>query len=670
MDLKEAISAPPLSLSVPDLQSLGENDLNRPLKRSSSSTELLYEKAMQRFYQAVKLDEAEMEKKRQKSVERSSSRPRAISPIASSESRGEKVKEIAKANELSDETEEWSEETPTGSAEESMTDTDSIGRDIRQEIVEAQRKRSISKEPLPSALFEDDYTDSTASTPSVSISESVDSMEQFLNSVRSASTSTTNIRGTMNDELETYHPRMDGIRAFSPLRSPEPGQAAIVLSKPSPLPDPYYVPKPILKRSSKENTAIENFIANENNNNDNNQLSTAANQQVVEEIIDIKEQKPTKKDEKPSKKEEKAEKPVKEKSEKRGFLHLFDRKKAPSNENLKKTSTEAIAEPKTATQKKPTLTRMGSTEAEKNKKLQLRQNSMEENKVAIDHYSDLVRELSSRHPVDKPKVPLYMDSGALRAAAERAEWEEKQAVIKSEQDEREAERKRIKAEEEAEERKRLEELTLKLQQFQPPSPKPRSRSNSMQKDLVEISVEQTHSITYSLREIKPNGIQESSLRRSSLEPPTIGADTSSTVVKRNAFVRQRTDPGTSSNRSRSKSPLSQQKTSLTSTVLRVTRLPIEDHLSKIDIHVDDLSRSASPEPFRCRTPDQIQVEAETNVKSTISYLTDVALLLFASWLYFFRDARLAIPVLVLMIYRQLKDAIEEKLQRFKRWKRS
>lgn len=60
---------PPLSLSVPDLQDYAAQQMNQPLRRSASSTELLYEKAMQRFYKAVELDEAEMERKRGMSVE-------------------------------------------------------------------------------------------------------------------------------------------------------------------------------------------------------------------------------------------------------------------------------------------------------------------------------------------------------------------------------------------------------------------------------------------------------------------------------------------------------------------------------------------------------------------------------------------------------------------------
>lgn len=69
LELEEAIAPPPISLSVPDLQDYVAQQMNQPLRRSASSTELLYEKAMQRFYQAVELDEAEMERKRSMSVE-------------------------------------------------------------------------------------------------------------------------------------------------------------------------------------------------------------------------------------------------------------------------------------------------------------------------------------------------------------------------------------------------------------------------------------------------------------------------------------------------------------------------------------------------------------------------------------------------------------------------
>lgn len=57
LDLKEAIEETPLCLSTPNLYDLSNHNPFQPLRRSASSSELLYEKAMQRFYQAVQLEE-------------------------------------------------------------------------------------------------------------------------------------------------------------------------------------------------------------------------------------------------------------------------------------------------------------------------------------------------------------------------------------------------------------------------------------------------------------------------------------------------------------------------------------------------------------------------------------------------------------------------------------
>lgn len=59
LDLKEAIEETPLSLSTPNLYDLSQHNPFQPLRRSASSSELLYEKAMQRFYQAVQLEETQ-----------------------------------------------------------------------------------------------------------------------------------------------------------------------------------------------------------------------------------------------------------------------------------------------------------------------------------------------------------------------------------------------------------------------------------------------------------------------------------------------------------------------------------------------------------------------------------------------------------------------------------
>lgn len=59
-------------------------------------------------------------------------------------------------------------------------------------------------------------------------------------------------------------------------------------------------------------------------------------------------------------------------------------------------------------------------------------------------------------------------------------------------------------------------------------------------------------------------------------------------------------------------------------------------------------------------------------RSVFSYLADVAMFLVACWLYAFKDERLAVPFLVLMVYRQLHKAIKRKLPKLPQlpWKRS
>lgn len=650
LDLKEAIFAPPLSLSTPDLHDISAHEPLYPLRRSASSSELLYEKAMQRFYEAVQLDEAEMARKKSVNVE-----PNSLDKVNSSDCIRVNNKRVNDKNEFdlqfqndkySSKLQQTHRTTELFDDDESKQSDweDDYNRDLRQEIIESQdKRRSLSREPLPSALYEDDYTDSTASSVSVSASASVESIEQFLNSVRSASSSTTNIRASSNDELETYHPQME-VRSFSPYRKPDPGQAAVILNRPIPLPDPDYIPKPILKRPPNENVTSD--------------------KPIVEPIP----------------------KPPPTKPEKRGFLQLF--KKTPSNENIKKSKNNNSPNDKKALDEE----KFKEKAQDKTKVDDEQQSSKEENKVVIDHYSDLVRELGGRA---KPKVPLYLNSEALREVNARADWEEQEAAVKAEKEQTDIamNAKQLKDDQDEEEAARVRELTNKLNQFQNVGVRERSRSNSVQRDLVEISVEQTNTISYSLREIKQpafssndpspnadtNHIMEpfktithpNYANRNELVMGTQSVLTSHTKTSESSIPLQRRTSDSSNQiegwpesrmnrRSHSKSPMSQQRTSVSSTVLKVTRMPIQENYADIAI---DLLPSVSPAP-RCQTPEQLQIEAEINVKSSLSYTTDLAMFLFACWLYLFKDARLAVPILILMVYRQAKNAIEKKLQKW------
>lgn len=114
---------------------------------------------------------------------------------------------------------------------------DNEDRDLRQEIFERHHKQDSRRHLSEDNLYENDYTESTASTGSSSISNSTESMEYFMQSVRSASRTSSIPQENPDEDLKTYHPRME-MRALSPYRTPEPGQSAVILNKPVPLPDP------------------------------------------------------------------------------------------------------------------------------------------------------------------------------------------------------------------------------------------------------------------------------------------------------------------------------------------------------------------------------------------------------------------------------------------------
>lgn len=607
---------------------------------------------MERFYQAVEIEKkaaaelslaksmkAKLNTKKETNTDNKSDQNKQTDSI--------KIESLSKYNEQQDETNlrnrnDYNEKFDSIESDQissSELDED-YDRDIKKEILEAERKQSLSvHESFPSALYEEDYTDSTASSASLSTTASTESIEQFMNTMRTSSAlGNASRKSSMNDELETYHPRMESPRALSPktlsssprplsppnaYRTPEPGQAAVILTKPLPLPDPDYVPKPILKRPSIDNSAKENDTQQDDQ-------KTKTN-----------------------------------KTEKKKFLQLFDKKKTPSAEDLKKSpspqSKKNISKSGGETKAVEENVKTKAKEVEKEKTLQRRQSSIEENKVAIDHYSDLVRELGGSK---KPKVPLYLNSEALSQLAAETEDEEMQVSPA------------------APSKEQLNKNTDTLKSNEIVKQEPAS------KDYVEISVEQTKSISYLVREIKrdqtPSNERVCSPTAQNLAETCVSSDGGSSagvIAKRKPLTRMRSNSSTrskqtespgpgmysaaarrpesrTSTRSQSKSPASQQRTSLTSTVLKVQRFPIRD--------VNSIRRSPSVSPVpRTKTPEQMFEEAEIKVKSSLNYATDFTMFLLACWLYMFKDARLAIPILVLMVYRQVKNALEKKMPKWK-----
>lgn len=555
------------------------------LKRSVSSTELLYEKAMARFYKAMELDDREQMKKKsaQASAEAFTQQPMLPPvPLNRSPSRNSIERGMARKSPLR---RRLSGEMPEVSINPSETETT---RKLKMKLptytlLDFQPKRSLyPQESLDDPDYfshVDDYTDDyTESTESSGESET----EKFKRRVREHGRPKTSLT---EDELDTYHPRN---RMTSPYASPDSDQAVEVLSKPYALPSPDFIPKPILKRP----TSMEGDS-----------------------------------DDKRSKR-----KSSKTKTQRKTLSQLFDRKASTagreSEEKVDNSEGEVDSKTSEVQLRDPEERRGSSSTREKAKqlKMEMRQSSIEEQKVAIDHYSDLVKEKGNWRTAT---VPLYLNADDLKKAA---------AVLAADDLEQ------LNCEPEL-----LDLQAISLDDGLKLSPSARV-IKSFKTDVV---IQEKNSVADVDREAIQESVVESrgrpprQIHREPAErvlstasrPPSLGSRNSSAVRRTGRTPVEARLASKTRERSTSKSPLT------------VNRRPLA---MKGDISE---RRSPTPRPMTPREELQQQQEIDTKVKSTMSYTTDCVLFVVACWVYLFKDARVALPIVLLLVYRHIRDHI-------------
>lgn len=736
----DSILPPQLSLSTPEL------GLEAPpapaMRRCVSSTELLYEKAMQRFYQAVKLEETE---RTASSIRRSESvdpRPVVKKKLGSfGEADAMERRNSQRNKQVTDESatkdQQIKEDAPKDElklteAEINTTDyhqDEDDDRDLKKEILESQRRCSSSTRnmtPASSGEFDDDYTDSTAS--SAASMSSLDSMEKFKNAIRTignAKSGSTNAGTTEKfEELDTYNPMMssrtvsssnirtidddvidtarismerslivskepqvlatepkpdqpddehededytestedddaeleeiyrprDESRALSPYRTPDADQATIALTKPlSPLPNADYVPKPILKKPVDD-----------------------ANGQ----------------------KKKGSTKDKTKKSERKSLLQMF--KKTSSADKQKAAEAAAAAE----------TPKMSAAALAKKKSMERRQSSLEENKVAIDHYSDIVKELSTSVAARKPKVPIYLSTEELKIAAEKEANEQQLLRQKTISPPPPVDR----------------NLKPTLPAVAPPTPTPpppqpsskpgtpTPRDSSATRSIFAIKLSKDPKKNEAKTEVKPlmaDARKESTAGDDQpmyvmknppisptpppMSPPPPPPQTQSSVeddtnkgrgrsVKSNGAVPKKRAPSGTRSRSNSSmrtktAPVAKDGTAPTRSASKTrvksqskspsaaNRRPL--HVARIALPADDAESPPPRSPeSRSQTPEQMLDEAEKKVKSTMVYFTDISMLIAACWVYVFKDARLVLPILALLVYRQASKALKNKIPKW------
>lgn len=367
--------------------------------------------------------------------------------------------------------------------------------------------------------FDEDYTASTVSTDGEYSEEEEGSLNGEIH------------RNEYANEEETYNPR-DKLARPSPLREEIEEESEREMLKPLPLPDPNFIPKPILKRR-------ESDTKEPNLNNDD--ISKTTEKETVDE-------KP-KKEEKMTLFKKFTKMPVQKPFPFPKILNKKEPKK--EQEDSQKPKVETIKTPSTKKEEKV-------------------DNISEEGRTVIDYYGNIVKEYGGQK---KPTTPLYLKTEDLKAVAEKQQLENKgkedvKKVIKS--------KKQI--------RNKVTPYKATIANIK--------TANSIDKPT---KVKQTQKLDKSELESNDKRVSKINDKRSN---------------------------------------------------------PSKKDIQQVVLKTTERATIVIPIDYK-----ELEEKAKVNVRSAIDYMVDMCLLMLAFWVYLFKDERLAIPFLILIIYRQLQETL-------------
>lgn len=694
----------PISQSSPELNTMIPEG---PVMRAAvSSTELLYERAMARFYKAVEYEQTEMARKRSVSVDYEAKRlsvqadpQEAALTRLRINSMSENEKKSVLRRRLSGESPNLNINIPKRLSftrdeeleEFNKTYLNTIRNEINTPEMLSASDRSLSPYASPSEeKFSDDYSAST-----ITSDEDDEALPR-----RSRS---------REKDAAAQHARM-----LSPYRQPQKDEAAEVLTKnKSPLPNPNFVPKPILKRPAsadgrKSNplspAAIESRrslsplpLSNANKNHrksveiDDVPIIIGADDdnEEINKTIEIKIE----------------ASPIKDVPE----IKVEEAKGGGEDVEEEEFDPEIIRR----------------AEQTKRKLIERRQSSIEENKVVADFYDDIVKS----HSVAKPKVPIYMNPEALKAL--EVEEEENQidsGVMSSAELSPQSTMSRPfspNVEQQQQKRskspfsRRASDITKNRTFSPPPSTSSERRASDTQKLHHKLSENfsnlplkdslKTFSPNYNRLELNkspsPQNIpqtaapveveekkseiieetqrgrnqsvtgtvpkQKRKVSKSRSRDSSIARTTTITTSSRPismpsndvTITRREKSSSRTRNRSESKSPSAMNRKIIFN---RFAPPPTQQQQQNMKLFKkDDVITPSSQSPISSRavTPSELQEIVDVKVKTTMTHATDVSILIFATYIYFFKSALLALPILLLLIYRQIADKIPNFMKR-------
>ncbi|XP_050683898.1 uncharacterized protein LOC126978842 [Leptidea sinapis] len=349
LDLEDALSPPPISLSAPELSSRNVFPF-KALRNAVSSTELLHERAMARFYTAVAMKE-EQSKQKQESEKMIEYRNNNIEIEQNKSPKLYAIESKTPSNTI---------KTP-----DIFIKTDSLeNRHYRYKSQDRQESEDTVHNSQQMS-FDEDYTASTVSSggeysdeEGESLIEDIDRQSQY------------------SYEGETYNPRDKIIHQshneFIEVRDENIERELIM--KPIPLPDPNFVPKPILKKKDTHMPNTKNSYLHKSNEKVNKLNKKEDKINILKKLTNLPIQKPF------------------------GLPKLISRKDKPK-------STDTAIE--------VNVTKKVSAMESKQDQLD------DEGKTVIDYYGNIVKEYGSNK---KSNTPLYLNTEDLKSVAENQEY--------------------------------------------------------------------------------------------------------------------------------------------------------------------------------------------------------------------------------------------------------
>lgn len=531
LDLDD-LTPPPLSFSAPELSSRCVMPF-KALRNAVSSSQLLHELAMARVHKAVAMKEEQTKNKDDKPPNHNTDIPynTSVDHDNMTNDRG-----VPKSHEDFTEGKSMHPEIIIRSDSVDNTEYKYNPRQVSQDSETSEHKWQHMS-------FDEDYTASTVSTDEEytdegSLDGEIDRRSQYSN------------------EEETYNPR-DKMARPLPLKDfIEEEEEEISESeplKPLPLPDPNFVPKPILKRRETDILQIKPAPASV--------IPKVEEKPKITDKLAVPEKSKTLGKPKATEKVKPTEKPKKEER-----ITIFKK-------ITKMPGQKSFQFPKLLHKKEPEKTKEENLPNDKinNKTDKIQDKVSEEGRTVIDYYGSIVKEYGSQK---KTAAPMYLKTEDLKAVAEKQQLE-----IKPEN----------------------------------------TDENKISKPKKTITKTNNNKVT-AAKGKTVNSINKSIKTKQQ------------TIVAKNQSEKK--NQAVSSNPPEIQNNM--QKKGTQQVVLKKT----ERATIVIPINYQELEE-----------------KAKLNVRTAIDYTVDVCLLLLAFWVYFFKDERLAIPFLTLIIYRQLQETL-------------